>query len=127
MWPASSTPNGCARTGRSSGCWSAAGCGGPASGSSACPVISCHSAHSQARPQESRMQGLAWLGFTVGVALLLLTGSSVIKTLLIPRNLSSAISTAVARSVLAVYRLLTARTGDVEPRAQLLARGAPTY
>jgi len=34
------------------------------------------------------MQALAWLGFALGMALLLLTGSSVIKTLLIPRNLS---------------------------------------
>jgi len=40
------------------------------------------------------MQALAWLGFALGMALLLLTGSSVIKTLLIPRNLSSAIGTA---------------------------------
>ena len=29
-------PSGCATTGRSCACWSAAGCGGPASGSSAC-------------------------------------------------------------------------------------------
>jgi hypothetical protein len=29
------------------------------------------------------MQALAWLGFAVGMTLLLLTGSSVIKTLLI--------------------------------------------
>src|SRR5690242_1001247 len=36
-WPGSSTPSACARTGRSSACWSAAGCGGPASASSACP------------------------------------------------------------------------------------------
>jgi hypothetical protein len=32
------------------------------------------------------MQDLAWLGFAFGIGLLLLTGSSVIKTLLIPRN-----------------------------------------
>jgi hypothetical protein len=50
------------------------------------------------------MQALAWLGFALGMALLLVTGSSVIKTLLIPRNLSSAIGTAVSRSVRAVYR-----------------------
>ena len=73
------------------------------------------------------MQGLVWLGFAVGVALLLATGSSVIKTLLIPRNLSSAISTTVARSVLAVYRLLTARIDEVDRRERILASGAPTY
>ncbi len=73
------------------------------------------------------MQGLAWLGFAAGVALLLLTGSSVIKTLLIPRNLGSAISTAMARSVLASYRLITARIDDVQRREQILASGAPAY
>jgi hypothetical protein len=73
------------------------------------------------------MQALAWFGFAVGVALLLVTGSSVIKTLLIPRNLSSAISTAVARTVLAVYRLVTARVDDVPRREQILASGAPAY
>jgi len=73
------------------------------------------------------MQALAWFGFAVGVALLLVTGSSVIKTLLIPRNLSSAISTTVARSVLAVYRLLTARIDEVDRRERILASGAPTY
>jgi hypothetical protein len=73
------------------------------------------------------MQGLAWLGFAAGVALLLLTGSSVIKTLLIPRNLSSAIGAAVARSVLAAYRLVTARVDDMPRRERILASGAPAY
>jgi len=61
------------------------------------------------------------------MALLLLTGSSVIKTLLIPRNLGSAIGTAVARSVLAVYRFRTAKIEDVHRRERILASGAPTY
>lgn len=73
------------------------------------------------------MQALAWLGFAAGIGLLLLTGSSVIKTLLIPRNLSSAIGTAVARSVLAVYRWITARIDEVPRREQILAAGAPTF
>ncbi len=73
------------------------------------------------------MQALAWLGFVLGMALLLLTGSSVIKTLLIPRNLSSAIGTAVSRSVRAVYRLVTARIDDVYRREHIMASSAPTY
>ena len=73
------------------------------------------------------MQPAAWLGFAVGIGLLLITGSSVIKTLLIPRNLSSAITTAVARSVLWVYRQLTARITDISRREQILAAGAPTF
>ena len=39
------------------------------------------------------MQPVAWLGLAVGIGLLLITGSSVIKMLLIPRNLGSAITT----------------------------------
>jgi hypothetical protein len=54
------------------------------------------------------MQELAWLGSVAGACLLLLTGSSVIKTLLIPRNLSSGIGTGVARTMLVVYRMITA-------------------
>ena len=73
------------------------------------------------------MQALAWLGFALGMALLLLTGSSVIKTLLIPRNLSSAIGAAVSRSVRAVYRLVTARIDDVYRREHIMASTAPTY
>ena len=73
------------------------------------------------------MQGLGWLGFVLGLGALLLTGSSVIKTLLIPRNLSSAIGTAVAASVQAVYRLATARVHDVTRRERIYASGAPTY
>jgi len=73
------------------------------------------------------MQALAWLGFVVGIWLLLLTGSSVIKTLLIPRNLSSAIGTVVARAVLAVYRFRTAKIDDVHRREKIFASGAPTY
>lgn len=73
------------------------------------------------------MQAVAWLGFVIGLGLLLVTGSSVIKTLLIPRNLSSAIGTAVARSVLAVYRVITGRIDDVSRRERILASGAPTY
>jgi hypothetical protein len=74
------------------------------------------------------MEALAWLGFVLGLGVLLLTGSSVIKTLLIPRNLSSAIGTAVAASVLGVYRLVTARVhDDVARRERIYASGAPTY
>src|SRR5580698_11251451 len=73
------------------------------------------------------MQALAWLGFVLGLGALLITGSSVIKTLLIPRNLSSAIGTAVAASVQAVYRLATTRVHDVTRRERIYASGAPTY
>jgi len=73
------------------------------------------------------MHALAWLGFAFGVGLLALTGSSVIKTLLIPRNLNSAIGAAVARSVLLAYRSMTAGIGDLHRREKMLAAGAPTF
>ncbi len=75
------------------------------------------------------MQAVAWLGFVIGLGVLLITGSSVIKTLLIPRNLSSAIGTVVAASVLAIYRMVTARVGapDVNRRERIYASGAPAY
>jgi hypothetical protein len=73
------------------------------------------------------MQALAWLGFAIGLGALLNTGASVIKTLLIPRNLSSAIGKAVATSVLAVYRVVTAKVDDVSRRERIYASGAPTY
>jgi hypothetical protein len=69
----------------------------------------------------------AWFGFAAGLGLLLLTGSSVIKTLLIPRNLSSLIGDAVARAVLFSYRLATARVHDLHRREKILAGGAPTW
>jgi hypothetical protein len=73
------------------------------------------------------MQALAWLGFAVGLWLLLVTGSSVIKTLLIPRNLNSAIGTTVSRAVRGVYRLRTARVNEVPRREKILASTAPVY
>jgi hypothetical protein len=74
------------------------------------------------------MQALGWLGFVIGLGLLLITGSSVIKTLLIPRNLSSAIGSAVAASVLACYRVAAARVdNDAARRERIYASGAPTY
>jgi len=69
----------------------------------------------------------AWLGFAAGLAVLLFTGSSVVKTLLIPRNLSSLIGIAVARTVLVGYRLATARITDLHRRETILAAGAPTW
>ena len=73
------------------------------------------------------MQALAWLGFVIGLGVLLLTGSSVIKTLLIPRNLSSVIGTAVSRSVRGIYRVVTARIDEVPRRERILASTAPTF
>jgi hypothetical protein len=68
---------------------------------------------------------MAWLGFAGGVCLLLLTGSSVIKTLLIPQNLRSLISTVIGRLVIACARLLTARMTSLQRRERILSASAP--
>jgi hypothetical protein len=70
---------------------------------------------------------MSWVGFTGGICLLLLTGSSVIKMLLIPRNLASLISGAISRLVLIGYRLITARIADLHRRERILASGAPVF
>jgi hypothetical protein len=70
---------------------------------------------------------MAWVGFACGICLLLATGSSVVKMLLIPRNLASAISNAVSRLVLVCYRAITARITDLHRREKILASGAPTF
>jgi hypothetical protein len=73
------------------------------------------------------MQALAWLGFVGGAGLLLLTGSSVIKTLLVPRRMQSAIADGVARSVRFVYVRITSGIDDLHRREKILAASAPTF
>jgi hypothetical protein len=70
---------------------------------------------------------MSWVGFACGICLLLCTGSSVVKMLLIPRNLGSVISTGVSRLVLRVYLLITARIADLQRRENILATGAPAF
>jgi hypothetical protein len=70
---------------------------------------------------------MAWIGFACGIVVLLATGSSVIKTLLIPRNLRSVIGNAVGQSVVVFYRVITARIEDLQRRERILACGAPTF
>ncbi len=69
----------------------------------------------------------AWVGFAAGLGLLLLTGASAVKMLLIPRNLGSLITTAVARAVLVGFRLITARVAGLHRREKILAAGAPAF
>jgi hypothetical protein len=71
---------------------------------------------------------VAWLGLAVGAVALLLTGSSVIKTLLIPRNIPSGMLTSfVARSVWVAYRWVTVHVDDLGRRERIHAAGAPTF
>ena len=68
-----------------------------------------------------------WLGFAVGVALLLATASSVIKTLLIPRASRSAFGSALGWLVRGFFRKITTRVEDLRQRERILAASGPTW
>ena len=68
-----------------------------------------------------------WLGFAVGVALLLATASSVIKTLLIPRASRSAFGSALGWLVRGFFRKVTTRVEDLRQRERILAASGPTW
>ena len=68
-----------------------------------------------------------WLGFAVGLALLLATASSVIKTLLIPRSAHSVFGDVLGWLSRGVFRKLTARVTDLRQRERILAASGPTW
>lgn len=70
---------------------------------------------------------MAWLGLAVGIAVLLLTASSVINTLLIPRPANPVLTSLVARSVRDAYRLASDRIADLNRREKVLGTGAPAF
>lgn len=67
-----------------------------------------------------------WAGVVVGLCLLAITWSRVVKTLLVPRNMRSLITNAVSQWVILGYRR-AARNADVERREQALAAGPPVF
>src|SRR5262245_4050680 len=68
-----------------------------------------------------------WLGFAVGLALLLATASSVIKTLLIPRASRSLFGSALAWVARGAFRKVTTRVEDLTQRERILATTGPTW
>jgi hypothetical protein len=68
-----------------------------------------------------------WLGFAVGLVLLLTTASSVIKTLLIPRSANTVFGVALAWLTRGAFRKLTARVTDLRQRERILAASGPTW
>lgn len=69
----------------------------------------------------------AWAGFAVGICVLLVTGSSIVKTLLMPRNVDAWLTTVVARAVYLGYRAVSAGVRDLARREGLLATSAPLF
>ena len=70
---------------------------------------------------------MAWFGFAAGVVLLVVTGSSVISTLLVPRPAHSMLTGVVARTVRDIFRLITDRISDLNRRERTLAPGGPVF
>ena len=68
-----------------------------------------------------------WLGFVVGLFLLLATASSVIKTLLVPRSSRSALGSVLGWAVRGSFRKLTARVTDLRQRERILAFSGPFW
>ena len=73
------------------------------------------------------MSVVRWLGFAVGLGLLLATASSVIKTLLIPRASRSAFGSALGWLVRGSFRKITARVEDLRQRERILAASGPIW
>lgn len=59
---------------------------------------------------------IEWPGFAVGLVLLTLTASSVVKTFLIPRATRTRVNKVVSVTVLGLFRLLTARIDNLARR-----------
>ncbi len=70
---------------------------------------------------------MAWIGFALGIALLAVTASSVINTLLVPRPANPLLTAVVARAVRGVFRLASDRITDLTRREKVLAPGPPTF
>lgn len=73
------------------------------------------------------MSILRWIGFTVGIALVLTTGSSVVRTLIVPRGLQSALPGQIARFSGRLFMFIARRFDTYEERDRVLAFQAPTY
>jgi len=70
---------------------------------------------------------IRWLGFAAGLVLLLVTASSVIKTLLIPRTATSILGSALAWLVRGTFGKITARVEDLRNRERILAAAGPAW
>ncbi len=73
------------------------------------------------------MRAIAWLGFAVGVLLVVATAASVLETTIVPRAKRSGLTPWVLRLVNLPVRLIASRVQDYERRDGLLAYAAAAY
>ena len=70
---------------------------------------------------------LRWVGFVVGLIIVLTAGSSVIRTLIVPRSLQSYLSRSVARYTASAFAFVARRFDSYEARDRVLAYQAPGF
>lgn len=73
------------------------------------------------------MNVLRWFGFAIGVALVLWTGNSVVRSLIVPRGLQSALPRFLARRAQRGFQWLARRFDEYEARDRVLAFQAPSF
>lgn len=73
------------------------------------------------------MNVVRWIGFAAGMVLIVTTGSSVIRTLIVPRGLQSALPGQIARLAGRFFLFVARRFDSYEERDRVLAFQAPTY
>lgn len=73
------------------------------------------------------MSVVRWVGFALGILMVLGTGSSVIRTLIVPRGLQSALPRTVARYAGRLFHFVASRFDTYEERDKVLAFQAPSY
>lgn len=73
------------------------------------------------------MDVLRWITFVVGIFLVVTAGSSVIRTLIVPRSLPSVLSRLVARYTAHSFAFLARRFETYESRDRVLAYQAPSF
>lgn len=73
------------------------------------------------------MTAVRWIGFVSGIVLVLTTWSSVIRTLIVPRGLPSALPAQIARYSGRFFLFVARRFDSYEERDRVLAFQAPTY
>jgi hypothetical protein len=66
-----------------------------------------------------------WIGFAAGVLIVLGTSASVVKTLVVPRGMSSRITAGVTRMTVTAFHLFADRFGNWERRDRVLASLGP--
>ena len=73
------------------------------------------------------MEVLRWVGFGIGIYLVVVTASSVLGTLIVPRSLKSVFPRLVARYVIRIFLFIARRFDTYEARDKVLAFQAPTF